>query len=349
MKLAVVLFNLGGPDSLEAVEPFLRNLFSDPAIIRVPRFIRGLLARVISARRAPVARNIYAQMGGRSPILPETEQQGRALEKALEKFGFEARCFIAMRYWHPLIKAVVRDVKAWGPDHIVLLPLYPQYSTATTRSSREAWRKAAAKAKLGVPESEVCCYPTDSGFVTAVTNGVNAALTQAKPGISYRVLFSAHGLPKRMIAEGDPYQWQIEQSVGAVVELLARDDLDWRICYQSRVGPLKWIGPGTDDEIKRAGEDGKGLIVVPVAFVSEHSETLVELDIEYADLAREASVPDYVRVPTVRDHPDFISGLAVLVSTALNARGPISCAPGRLCPTGRICGQDPISARPAHA
>ena len=159
-----------------------------------------------------------------------------------------------------------------------------------------------------------------------------------KPGLSYRVLFSAHGLPKRVVDKGDPYQWQVEQTVAAILARLGRTDLDTSICYQSRVGPLEWIGPATDAEIRRAGSDGKGLIVVPVAFVSEHSETLVELDIEYGKLAHAEGVADYIRVPTVRTHPAFIGGLAGLVIAALEAKTAISCAPGRLCPSGRICG-----------
>jgi protoporphyrin/coproporphyrin ferrochelatase len=341
VKLAVVLFNLGGPDELRAVEPFLINLFSDPAILRVPAFLRRPLARLIAYRRTPVARKIYEQMGGRSPILEETRAQAQALQAALAPTGHEAKCFIAMRYWHPLTDAAAAAVKAWGADRIVLLPLYPQYSTATTQSSRDAWRKCLKSLRLKTPHNEICCYPTERGFVAAVTDEVQRALARAKPRISYRVLFSAHGLPKRVIDSGDPYQWQVERTVEAILANLGRDDIDWSICYQSRVGPLEWIGPATDAEVRRAGADGKGVIVVPVAFVSEHSETLVELDIEYRHLAKESGVPDYIRVPTVRTHPEFIAGLAALVVSAVNASHPVTCIPGRLCPPDRVCGQEP--------
>lgn len=343
MKIAVVLFNLGGPDSLEAVEPFLRNLFSDPAIISLPGLVRYPLARLIAGRRAPIAREIYAHMGGKSPILEETETQARALEAALQRQGHQVQCIIAMRYWHPLTAQAVTAVKAFSPDRIVLLPLYPQYSTTTTGSSLAEWRKLASRGRLGAPQYEICCYSFEDGFVSALCELLGNAVGKAKPEHSYRVLFSAHGLPKRVIERGDPYQWQVERTVRAVLERWRGAPLDHTICYQSRVGPLEWIGPATDNEIRRAGAEGKALIVVPVAFVSEHSETLVELDIEYGKLARESGVPDYIRVPAVRSHQMFIEGLARLVDAALNSEKPVNCAGARICPAGRTCGYERLS------
>ena len=340
MKLAVVLFNLGGPDSLEAVQPFLQNLFSDPAIIQLPGFIRRPLAKFIAAKRAPLAKKIYEHLGGCSPILAETQAQGQALEAALRHEGHDAKCFIAMRCWNPFTKDAVQAVKAFAPERVVLLPLYPQYSTTTTRSSLDEWRKEAARQGLTIPQHEVCCYPFENGFVAALAGLVADALKNAKSGVSYRVLFSAHGLPKRVIERGDPYQWQVERTVEAVVAKLEPNRFDWQICYQSRVGPLEWIGPATDAEVRRAGSEGKGLIVVPVAFVSEHSETLVELDIEYRKLAMESGVPDYIRAPTVRTHPAFIGALTSLVTTALNAKTPVTCAPQRICPHNCTCGHE---------
>lgn len=331
MKLAIVLFNLGGPDSPAAVEPFLRNLFSDPAIIGAPGFIRKPLARYIAAKRAPIAEEIYARIGGRSPILPETEAQARALDEELKTRGIEAKSFIAMRYWKPFSDETVQKVAAWKPDQIVLLPLYPQFSTTTTRSSIADWRRAAAH--LQAPVSRVCCYPWNKGFIQSAVDLVNAELAQARPGLSYRVLLTAHGLPERIVQKGDPYAWQVEQTARAIIEGINRPGLDWSVCYQSRVGPLKWIGPATEAEIRRAGGDNKGLIVLPIAFVSEHSETLVELDIEYRKLAEESGVPDYRRVATVSLRPDFISGLADLVVQSLNDDRPVTCGDGRLCPT----------------
>ena len=345
MKIAVVLFNLGGPDSLPAVEPFLRNLFSDPAIISLPGFVRRPLARLIARRRAPIAREIYAHMGGRSPIMEETQAQARALEAALRASGHDAKCVIAMRYWYPMTAEAVEAVKAFSPDRIVLLPLYPQFSTTTTASSRLEWQTLARRARLNAPLHEVCCYPFEEGFVEALCDLLENGFRAAKPGLSYRVLFSAHGLPKRVVDRGDPYQWQVERTVQAVLERWQGAPFEHTICYQSRVGPLEWISPATDAEIRRAGADGKALIVVPVAFVSEHSETLVELDIEYGKLARASGVPDYIRVPTVRAHPKFVDGLAGLVNAALASPGPVNCAAGRICPGGRICGHERTSQR----
>lgn len=332
MKTAVVLFNLGGPDSPEAVRPFLQNLFSDPAIIRVPGFVRGILARVIAARRAPIAREIYGRIGGRSPILGLTEAQARALEAALHGVIGEARVFIAMRYWHPFAAQTAQAVKAYAPDRIVLLPLYPQYSTTTSASSLADWDRAAAREGLTQPTHRVCCYPVEQGFIAAQAALIAEQLAKVPGDARYRVLFSAHGLPERVVKAGDPYQYQVEQSAKAIAAALSLPGLDWRVTYQSRVGPLKWIGPATDDEIRVAGREGLGLIVVPVAFVSEHSETLVELDLEYGHLAAESGVPFYLRVPAVGTTPLFIDGLARLVARAVLRPGLCSFAGGRYCP-----------------
>lgn len=335
MKTAVVLFNLGGPDSLDAVEPFLFNLFFDPAIISVPQPFRWILAKLISKRRAPIAREIYENLGGRSPLLELTEEQARALEKQSPDLG-EIRTFICMRYWHPMSDATAGQVKQFGPDKIILLPLYPQYSTTTSASSIKDWHRAAAVVGLTVPTVEICCYPEQDGWVDAQVSLIRNAIKDAdtKP----RLLFSAHGLPKKVIAAGDPYQWQVERTAAAVVERLDIDGLDQVVCYQSQVGPLEWIGPSTDDEIKRAGTDGVPVVVVPIAFVSEHSETLVELDIEYRELADEHGVPSYTRVPAVGTHPSFVAAMAGLVRKAVHADGPrISGAGGRICPD--TCGR----------
>lgn len=317
-KTAIVLFNLGGPDRPESVRPFLFNLFNDPAIIGAPSPIRWLLAKYISTKRAPVAREIYAHIGGKSPLLELTQEQANALEDQVD----EAKSFICMRYWHPMTEEVVRHVKEYGPDRVVLLPLYPQYSTATTGSSIKAWNQEAARQGLDVPTSTICCYPTEPGFIAALKTGIENGLVEARAKGKPRVLFSAHGLPKKIVDGGDPYQWQVEQSAAATVASLDIPDLDWIVCFQSRVGPMEWIGPSTDDEIARAGRDGVPVVVVPLAFVSEHSETLVELDIEYRELAEEKGVPAYVRVPAVGTDPDFISGLAALVENGVeNAQG----------------------------
>jgi ferrochelatase len=334
-KTAVVLFNLGGPDNLAAVRPFLFNLFNDRAIIGVPQPLRWCLARLISGRRAAFARAIYREIGGASPLLEQTEAQARALEAAL---GDDARVFIAMRYWHPFAEATARAVKAFAPDEIVLLPLYPQFSTTTTGSSLDEWRRAAAYVRLGVPTRVVGCYPTAPGLIAAQARLIDRAISKAitETGAVPRLLLSAHGLPKKIVARGDPYQWQVERTAAAIVEALAappygRTDLDWTVCYQSRVGPLEWIGPPTDGEIRRAGGEGRALVVAPIAFVSEHSETLVELDIEYRKIAEETGVPTYARVPALGTVTEFIEQLAELVRAA--RAGPASHTGARLCPT----------------
>ncbi len=332
MRTAVVLFNLGGPDSPEAVEPFLFNLFNDPAIIGAPGLIRWLLAKLISKRRAPIARDIYAEIGGRSPLLPLTEDQARALETACDDLG-EVQAFVCMRYWHPMSDETAQAVKSFEPDKIVLLPLYPQYSSTTSGSSLKDWKRAAKAVELNqVPTTEICCYPEVDGWVSSQVSLIKETIHRTEAHAP-RVLFSAHGLPKKVIDGGDPYQWQVEMTSKAVVDAIGINDLDWLVCYQSRVGPLEWIGPSTEDEIARAGADKKALIVVPIAFVSEHSETLVELDIEYGELAKEKGVPLYERVPAVAVHPDFVGALASLVRRAVNSTDArISGGDGRICP-----------------
>jgi ferrochelatase len=335
-KTAVVLFNLGGPDRLDSVRPFLFNLFNDRAIIDLPGLPRWLLAQLISRRRAPVARQIYEDLGGGSPLLANTQAQARALQTVLSDQGSDLgdlRVFIAMRYWHPMSDETAAQVAAYGPDRVVLLPLYPQFSTTTTGSSLAAWKRAAETAGLTAPTRSLCCYPSEPGFVGQIAEGLSQALSELGSEIPARVLFSAHGLPKKIVARGDPYQWQVEATAEAVVQALGRPGLDWLVCYQSRVGRLEWIGPATDQEIERAGKEGVGLVVVPIAFVSEHSETLVELDKEYGELARRSGVPAYLRVATVNEGARFIEGLAGLVRAALGEDRPLrSQDGGRLCP-----------------
>lgn len=333
-RLAIVLFNLGGPDRPEAVRPFLQNLFRDPAIIGIPQPLRGALAWLIARRRAPVAVDIYDRLGGGSPLLPNTQAQAAALRAAIPELG-EARVFVAMRYWHPLIEDVAVEVRDFAPERVVLLPLYPQFSTTTTASAFRAWNTAAARLGLSVPTHTVCCYPAEAGFVMALADLIRPAYEGARAagGQAPRLLFTAHGLPQRVVDRGDPYQVQVEMTAAAVIKALAFADLDVRISYQSRVGPLEWLRPYTEDELHRAGRDRVPLVVAPIAFVSEHSETLVELDMTYREEALRLGVPHYERVPTVGTHPQFIAGLAGLVRGTL-ARPPVVAAAGgvRLCP-----------------
>lgn len=339
MRLAVVLFNLGGPDSLSSVEPFLRNLFSDPAIIPLPLWLRQPLANWIARRRAPIARDIFRRIGGRSPLLGETRAQAVRLEDALRGRGAEAKVFIAMRAWHPMSDETAPLVAEYAPDAVVLLPLYPQFSTATSGSSLVEWRRSARTAGLSRKEHRVCCYPRDAGLVSGIASELRAAFARRRPDLPYRILFSAHGLPTRVIARGDPYQWQVERTAEAVVRELSVADLDWKVCYQSRVGPQKWLEPTTQSELRRAGAERRGAIVVPISFVSEHSETLVELDMDYAKLAQESGVPHYLRAATVRTNQAFIDGLAELVLRAALSAHAVTCGSGRICPAQFVnCG-----------
>lgn len=341
-RLAIVLFNLGGPDGPDAVQPFLFNLFNDPAIIGAPKPIRWALAKLISTRRAPVARDIYAHLGGKSPLLELTYQQAHALDAHLDHAldGVEVKSFVCMRYWHPMSAETVKAVMAYAPDRIVMLPLYPQYSTSTTESSFDDWDAAARAAGLDVATKRVCCYPTEPGFVAAQAELLKTAVDQAREqagGAPVRVLYSAHGLPKKIVdKKGDPYPNHVVMGAKAIAAAAAELDGapdEWLVSYQSRVGPLEWIGPSTDDEIERAGRDGVALVVLPIAFVSEHSETLVELDIEYKHLADHHGVKTYVRVPAVGTHATFIAGLADMVAGALDEAGD-PCPQGG---THRIC------------
>ena len=312
MKKAIILFNLGGPDKLENVEPFLFNLFNDPAILNIPSLIRYPLAKLISNRRAPIAKKIYQEIGGSSPILKLTIDQSNALEKKLNHSDNQNnyKCFVVMRCWHPRAEDVVKNVKEYCPDEIVLLPLYPQYSAATSGSSIKEWHTVCKKINYSTKTSTICCYPTDISFIKSHVEGIKNKIKDLQ---NYKLIFSEHGLPQKNIKKGDPYQWQVEQSVNMIVKNLKLDTLDWILSYQSRVGPLKWIGPSTDDIIIENSKLGKKIVLVPIAFVSEHSETLVELDVEYKDLAVKNGCKDYIRVPALGTSPDFINSLCALV------------------------------------
>jgi len=312
MRKAVILFNLGGPDKLENVEPFLFNLFNDPAILNLPTLIRYPLAKLISNRRAPTAKKIYEELGGSSPILKLTTEQSNALEEKLNQNDNHNsyKCFIVMRCWHPRAEKVIEDVKLYDPGEIILLPLYPQYSAATSGSSIKEWNDVCIKNNYEVKTSTICCYPSDSLFIKGHVNEIIKKISNLK---NFKLIFSAHGLPEKNIRKGDPYQWQVEKSVENIVNKLNIQNLDWILSYQSRVGPLKWIGPSTEDIIVENSRLGKKIVLVPVAFVSEHSETLVELDIEYKELANKNGCVDYIRVPALGTNKDFINSLSSLV------------------------------------
>ena len=312
MRKAVILFNLGGPDKLESVEPFLFNLFNDPAILNLPAIFRYPLAKLISNRRAPVAKKIYNELGGSSPILKLTKDQSIALEKNLNqnKLNEKYKCFVVMRCWHPRAEEVIKNVKLYNPNEIILMPLYPQYSAATSGSSIKEWNEVCKKNNYKIKTSTICCYPTDENFINAHVKEIRKKIKDLN---NFKLIFSAHGLPKKNIKKGDPYQWQVEQSVNKIVKNLNYNNLDWVLSYQSRVGPLKWIEPSTDDVIIENSKIGKHIVLVPIAFVSEHSETLVELDIEYKKLATDNGCNEYTRVPALGTNEDFILAMSELI------------------------------------
>ncbi len=313
-RLAVVLMNLGGPDSLAAVRPFLQNLFFDPAIISLPWPFRYLIAKIISRARDQKAQKIYEKMGGGSPLLKNTKDQQIHLRRLLRDQlpDREVEVFIAMRYWHPLTAETVAQVIAFQPTDIVLLPLYPQFSATTTGSSFSEWHKQAAHQELKAPTREVRSYPQNSAFIDAHVDLLLPWIEKAAVFGTPRILFSAHGLPQKVIDKGDPYENHVHQTVQAIRKKIP-SCLESVVCYQSKVGPLKWLGPSTEQELRRAGVDRVPVIVVPVAFVSEHSETLVELDEDYRNLAETLGIPFYGRVPALGVHPAYMQALVELV------------------------------------
>ena len=342
-KVAVILFNLGGPDKLKSVKPFLFNLFNDKAIISLPQPFRFLLAKLISSRREKKAQNIYKQIGGKSPILDITLSQADSLERELS-FAGNFKVFTIMRYWHPFAQDVVKKINHYKPDEIILLPLYPQFSSTTTASSVKNFIDNFDNKKI--VKKIICCYPTQDNFIKSHAHQIIRVLKKVHiddlPKI--RLLFSAHGLPQKVIDNGDPYVFQVEQSVAKIVELLNRSkisaefenfDLDYRICYQSKVGPLKWTTPSLEQEIRSVSLDNKIPLIIPIAFVSDHSETLVELDIEYKEMAEHLKIEQYYRVPALNIDGHFIKSLKEMVlDVSANSNNHIFCdgKAARICP-----------------
>ena len=314
-KVAVVLFQLGGPDSLEAVEPFLYNLFLDPDIIDFPlaRLAREPLAHYIATRRSKKVAEKYGEIGGKSPILELTRQQAQALEQELRK-DFDATVFIAMRYWHPLTESAVRQVLMGRFDHIVLLPLYPQYSKTTTGSSLNEWNRWCSALGLNqVPQECIHFFYDHPLYIEVLVDTINQTLERFNNNQHPTLLFSAHGVPMSVVRSGDPYKDQIEMTVEQV-----RKRGGWNfphvLCYQSKVGPAKWLRPSLDETIGDLGMRGvKNLLVVPVAFVSDHIETLHEIDIEARKFAKKVGVEHFEMTPGLNAHPKFIRALADLV------------------------------------
>ncbi len=345
-RTAVILFNLGGPDSKESIKPFLMNFFMDANIVRLPPPFRYLLAKYISIKRSKKeAGTSYGELGDKSPLLENSNAQAQALEILL---GEDYKCFVCMRYWHPMADEIAAQVQNYDPDNIVLLPLYPQYSTTTTRSSYQAWKKSCAAIGVSKPEKLICCYPHENGFIRANAANVRDVFDKCEieTGMAPRVLFSAHGLPESIIKDGDPYQSQCEKCAKDIADATGLENLDWQICYQSRVGAQKWLTPSTEDALKKAAKDGVPVIILPHAFTQEHVETLVEIEIEYREVAEHLGVLGFYRVPTVGTHPDFIRGLADMVLSSRNAPDIASNIGISVCPENfKRCAMRDLCAR----
>ncbi len=317
MTIAVVLFNLGGPLHQESVKSFLWNLFKDPHIIRLPAILRYPLAWLISTLRTPKAQNIYQQLGGGSPLNANTQTQVEALERLLQSKGHTAKVFMCMRYAPPMTKSVVASVRAFNPNKIILVPLYPQFSTTTTLSSFNEWNKYTKD--LSTKTKRLCCYATQNTFVEAHRNLIEQHLKVITKPV--KLLFSAHSIPLDLVASGDPYAFQVEATVKTIMACESLKNYPYQICYQSRVGPKKWLEPIVDSSLKECLKDNRGAVVIPISFVSDHSETLVELDIQYKEKAKAMGLIHYSRVPALGHHPLFIQALAEGVETMLSDGG----------------------------
>jgi len=320
-RVGVVLFQLGGPDSLDAIEPFLYNLFCDPDIIDFPfaRLAREPLARLISSRRAGKVRKHYAEIGGKSPIGEVTARQARALEAELSK-SFVARVVVAMRYWHPLTDAAIRDLMAFAPEEIVLLPLYPQYSSTTTGSSLNEWQRQFPREHAATVHV-VREFHTHPLYLDAVVERIEQGLGRfrrsnghaARVPSDVHLLFSAHSIPVSVIHGGDPYQTHIEATVKAVMER-GRWANPHSLCYQSRSGPGHWLQPFIHESLQQITARGaERVLVVPIAFVSDHVETLHEINIEAREMAETLGIQQFETMEGLNDLPAFISALADLV------------------------------------
>jgi ferrochelatase len=324
-KLGIVLFQLGGPENLDAVEPFLYNLFCDPDIISFPGawLARKPLAWWIARRRSKIAAAHYAEIGGGSPIRELTERQGRALERALSP-QFDARVFIAMRYWRPLTSDAIAEIEKAPLDELVLLPLYPHYSLATTGSSFREWKRLYRSQKIPVRVIEQ--FHDHPLYIAALIEKIESELARMNNPGGVHLIFSAHGLPMSLVERGDPYPAQIAATVR-----LVREGGGWRnpfvLCYQSRVGRQKWLEPSLTSTIEKLADGGvKRVFVIPVSFVTEHIETLHEINIEARAQARALGIEEFTMMPALNDSPKFIAALAELVLRAARAENTVATA-----------------------
>ncbi|MEB3179119.1 MAG: ferrochelatase [Nostocaceae cyanobacterium] len=325
-RVGVLLLNLGGPDTLEDVGPFLFNLFSDPEIIRLPfPWLQRPLAWFISSRRTKTSQENYRQIGGGSPLRQITEAQGEALKQELSDMGNAANIYIGMRYWHPFTEEAIAKIKRDGIEHLVILPLYPQFSISTSGSSfrllEKLWQEDAKLNDL--PYTVIASWYKQPGYLQAMAELIAQELDQFPNPDEVQIFFSAHGVPKSYVKEaGDPYQQEIEECTYLIMQTLNRPN-PYTLAYQSRVGPVEWLQPYTEDALEELGQKNvKDMVVVPISFVSEHIETLQEIDIEYREIAEEAGIHNFRRVPALNTHPTFIKALADLVVDSMQNPSP---------------------------
>jgi protoporphyrin/coproporphyrin ferrochelatase len=318
-RVGVVLFQLGGPDTLAAIEPFLYNLFCDPDIIDFPfaRIGRKPLAKLISTTRAHKVQHHYATIGGGSPIRRFTERQARALEAELRRYGLDAQCFVAMRYWHPFTSEAIAELRAAHCDEVVLLPLYPQYSSTTTGSSLNEWQRLF---RGDVPVHNVRPFYQHPTYLDALIEKIEEALARFPVPARAEIVFSAHSVPMSVIAKGDPYQRHIEETVRLLMERAGWPNRH-RLCYQSKVGASKWLQPSLHRTLRDlAAAKAREVCIVPVAFVSDHVETLGEIDHEAREEARRLGITRFEMSAGLNDSPKFISALGELVLEALGGK-----------------------------
>jgi protoporphyrin/coproporphyrin ferrochelatase len=322
-RVGVLLLNLGGPEQLEDVRPFLFNLFSDPEIIRLPFvWLQKPLAWLISSSRAKKSQENYKLIGGGSPLLRITQEQGQALQAALQQKGQEAQIYVGMRYWHPFTEEAIARIKRDNVTRLVILPLYPQFSISTSGSSfrllSKLWEEDPALQRK-VDYTVIPSWYKRSGYLRAMADLIAEQLDQFAEPDQAHVFFSAHGVPLSYVEEaGDPYQKEIEDCTELIMQTLNRPNA-YTLAYQSRVGPVEWLKPYTEETIEELAAAGiKNLLVVPISFVSEHIETLQEIDMEYREVAEHAGIENFRRVPALNTHPTFINDLADMVISAVN-------------------------------
>jgi ferrochelatase len=340
-RVGIVLFQLGGPDTLEAIEPFLYNLFCDPDIIDFPfaRIGRKPLAKLISTTRARKVQHHYSSIGGGSPIRRHTERQARALERELRSHGIDAHCFVAMRYWHPFTREAIEQLQAAECDEIVLLPMYPQYSSTTTGSSLNEWNRLFED---DIPVHSVEAFYRNTIYLDSVVEKVNEALARFANPVQPEILFSAHSIPISVVEKGDPYPHQIEDTVRLVMERGGWSN-PHRLCYQSKVGASRWLQPSLTHTLRQlASEKADQVCIVPIAFVSDHVETLGEIDHEGRHLAQQLGFTQFEMSAGLNDSPKFIQALGQIVQDALAQQVVPLSVP--ICTDGRKLAQPHYAA-----